>query len=86
MGLIKDLILLFRGWEKITKVPNWVKKSKKRFCKGDNFFYKKVGKDCYRKSRGLHYQNKRLRGAYMRWQKGKEVIFTPKGFRNPFEP
>ena len=63
---------------------------------GDRFSYKIIVKDdvqggsyyYYRKNRGLEYPEgipKNKKGL-KRWQKGNQVIYTPKNFRNPFEP
>lgn len=79
---------LNNGWEESEEVPNWIKNKKGKSWKGDNFLYKLENAKYYRKSRGLEYpegipKNKR---NMKRWQKGNQIIYTPKDFRNPFEP
>ena len=78
------------GWEEIEKkqVPNWVKKRKGNFWKGYHFAYKLEGGKYYQKRRSLEYPEgipKNKKGL-KRWQKGNQVIWQPKDFRNPFEP
>lgn len=76
------------GWEELGEIPNWIKNKRGRYWKGDNFLYKLEKDKYYSKSRELAYpegipKNKK---NMKRWQKGNQVIYAPKGFRNPFEP
>ncbi len=79
-------------WKKLdfTEVPRWVKRSKgKRFLKGYHFLYKLKKGNYYRKDRGLVYFGgipKRKKDRAIRWRLGNIVVYTPKGYRNPFEP
>lgn len=78
------------GWEELKpkEVPNWIKKKKGKFWRGYHFLYKIKGGKYYRKNRGLEYPEgiPKKRKGLKRWQKGNQVIYQPKDFRDPFEP
>ncbi|MBS3155849.1 hypothetical protein J4413_01290 [Candidatus Woesearchaeota archaeon] len=60
MSILSTVKIFLEGWNPIKRedVPNWVKKSKGNFWKGNDFLYRLEEGRYYRKNRNLTDHNK----------------------------
>lgn len=67
----------------VKKAKNNLKNKKKgeHFAKGKNWHHKAI-----KKNGKIKYYWRLRKGKAKKWKKGNQIIYTPKDFRNPFEP
>lgn len=72
----------FKHWF-IRKSKDFLKNKKngEYFAKGKQMHYKAIKKDGE-----IRYYSRLRKGKAKKWVRGNEIVYTPKNWRNPFEP